>query len=135
MTVDADSFLSATVGMVDARLPKNKGKGKAEFVLVQHVLKKNSQPRFKINLFSNEPPTEFSRPAIVESMIDFSTRESDGPIVLCNNYRARVVLTEPKEKPPQTQTLTSRQSSTAVATPPKELSESQRQKVFDRLDP
>ncbi|KAM1702099.1 hypothetical protein ACFXTN_025277 [Malus domestica] len=31
MAVDVDPFPSATVDMVDAHLPKNKGKGKAEF--------------------------------------------------------------------------------------------------------
>ncbi|KAM1304564.1 hypothetical protein ACFX2F_022211 [Malus domestica] len=72
MTVDADPFPSATVGMVDAHLPKRKWKRKAESVPLQHVPKKNSQPRLKIDLFSNEPPTKFSGPAVVESMSDFS---------------------------------------------------------------
>ncbi|KAM2507026.1 hypothetical protein EV2_030150 [Malus domestica] len=94
--------------MVDARLPKSKGKEKVGFAPVQHILKKGSQPRLKINLFSNAPPTELSGPAIVESMSDSSEEENDGPIVLCSNCKARVVLTEPKEKLPQTQTSTSR---------------------------
>ncbi|KAM2922797.1 hypothetical protein COP2_039116 [Malus domestica] len=51
MTVDVDHFPSTTVGMVDAHLPKNKGKGKAEFVLIQHVPKQNSRLRLKIDLF------------------------------------------------------------------------------------
>ncbi|KAM1804003.1 hypothetical protein ACFX12_029919 [Malus domestica] len=98
MTVDVDPFPSATVGMVNAHLPKSKWKGKAEFVPVQHVPKKNSQPRLKIDLFSNEPPTEFSGPTIVESMLDSSAEEIDRPMVLCSNCRARVLLTEPKER-------------------------------------
>ncbi|KAM2867361.1 hypothetical protein COP2_023288 [Malus domestica] len=125
MTVDADSFPSATVGMVDACFPKSKGKGKAEFVPVQHVPKTHSQPRLKIDIFSNEPPTEFSGPAVVKSMLDSNVEESDEPIVLCSNCRAHVVITEPKEKLPQTQTPTSRQQSTATAAPTNEPSEGQ----------
>ncbi|KAM0970173.1 hypothetical protein FF1_018299 [Malus domestica] len=121
--------------MVDARLPKSKGKGKAEFVPTQHVPKKNSQPRLKINLFSNEPPVEFSGPPVVESMSDSNAEDSVGPIVLCSNCRARVVLIEPKEKPSQTQTPTSRKPSMTSATLLRKLSECQRHKVFDRLDP
>ncbi|KAM1188352.1 hypothetical protein ACFX2J_024177 [Malus domestica] len=67
-------------------------------------------------------------------MSDSSVEESDGPI-LCSNCRARVVLTEPKEKLSQTQAPTSRQQSTATVAPPKKPSEGQRQKVFDRLGP
>ncbi|KAM1867170.1 hypothetical protein ACFX13_009929 [Malus domestica] len=81
MMVNVDSFPSATVGMVDAHLPKSKGKENAEFVAVQHVPKKNSQPRLKIDLFSNEPPTDFSGPAVVESMSDSSAEEIDKPMV------------------------------------------------------
>ncbi|KAM1520284.1 hypothetical protein ACFX1Z_022996 [Malus domestica] len=119
--------------MVDAHLPKSKGKGKAEFVPIQHVPKKNSRPRLKIDLFSNEPPTEFSGSAIVESMSDSSAEKTDWPMVLCNNYKACIVLTEQKERPPRTPTP--RQPSKAAAIPPKELGGGQRQKVFDRLDP
>ncbi|KAM2571954.1 hypothetical protein TB1_006613 [Malus domestica] len=39
MTINIDPFLSTTVGMVNAYLPKSKGKGKAEFVPIQHVPK------------------------------------------------------------------------------------------------
>ncbi|KAM1073491.1 hypothetical protein ACFXTH_018557 [Malus domestica] len=135
MTVDTDPFPSAIVGMVDAHLPKSKRKEKAGFALVQHILKKHSQPRLQIDLFSNAPPTEFLGPAIVESMSDSSEEENDGPIVLCSNCKARIVLTEPKEKLPQTQTTTSRQQSTTTVAPSKKLSEGQRQKLFDRLGP
>ncbi|KAM1076988.1 hypothetical protein ACFX19_024863 [Malus domestica] len=68
-------------------------------------------------------------------MSDSSVEESDGPIVLCSNCRARVVLTEPKEKLSQTQAPTSRQQSTATVAPPKKPSEGQRQKMFDKLGP
>ncbi|KAM1207786.1 hypothetical protein ACFX2G_008391 [Malus domestica] len=104
-------------------------------LIVQHVLKKGSQPRLKIDLFSNTPPTELSGQAIVKSMSDSSEEENDGPIVLCSNCKTRVVLTEPKEKLPQTQMLPSRHQSAIMAEPSKEPSESQRQKVFDRLGP
>ncbi|KAM2246476.1 hypothetical protein ACFXTI_007291 [Malus domestica] len=121
--------------MVDAHLPKSKGKEKAGFAPVQHILKKHSQPRLKINLFSKVPHTEFSGPARIESMSDSSEEENDGPIVLCSNCKARVVLSEPKEKLPQTQTSTSRQQSTTTAAPSKEPSEGQHQIMFDRLGP
>ncbi|KAM0963509.1 hypothetical protein FF2_022363 [Malus domestica] len=133
MTVDVDPFPSATISMVDAHLLKNKRKGKAEFVPIQHIPKQNSRPWIKIDLFSNEPPTELSGSAIVESMSDSSTKETNEPMVLCSNCKAHVVLTKPKEKPPQT--LTPRQPSKAAVTPLKELGEGQRHKVFDRLDP
>ncbi|KAM1281858.1 hypothetical protein ACFX2H_022284 [Malus domestica] len=103
MAVDVDPFPLATVGMVDSHLSKSKGKGKAEFVPIQHVPKKNSWPRLKIDLFSNEPPTEFSGPTVVESMLDSSAEETDRLMVLCSNCKARIVLTEPKERLPQTQ--------------------------------
>ena len=100
MTVDVNLFLSMTIGMVDAHLPKSKGKGKVEFIPVQHVLKQNSQPRLKIDLFLNEPLTEFSGLAIVESMSDSSAEKADGPMVLCGRCKTRIVLTKPKGKTP-----------------------------------
>ncbi|KAM1526560.1 hypothetical protein ACFX1Z_016167 [Malus domestica] len=81
MTVDMDPFPSATISMVDACLPKNKGKEKVDFALVQHIRKQSSQPRLKIDLFSNAPPTELSRPAIVEPMSNYNDEENGGPIV------------------------------------------------------
>ncbi|KAB2635502.1 plasma membrane ATPase 1-like [Pyrus ussuriensis x Pyrus communis] len=119
MTVNIDPFLSATVGIVDAHLPKNKGKGKAEFVPIQYVPKQNSWPPLKLDLFSNEPPTELSRSAIVESMSDSSAEEIDRLMVLCSYCKTRIVLTKPKEK--LAQVLTPRQPSTTVVTPPKSL--------------
>ncbi|KAM1348418.1 hypothetical protein ACFX2F_002598 [Malus domestica] len=76
MTIDTDPFPSATVGLVDALLPKSKGKEKIEFTPVQHIIKKGSQPRLKIDIFSNAPPTEFSGSAIVQSMTDSSEEEN-----------------------------------------------------------
>ncbi|KAM1010405.1 hypothetical protein ACFX2I_045819 [Malus domestica] len=76
-------------------------------LIVPHILKKGSQPRLKIDLFSNAPPTELSGPAIVESMSDSSEDGNGGPIVLCSNCKARIVLTEPKRKLPPMQMLTS----------------------------
>ncbi|KAM1944154.1 hypothetical protein ACFX15_012400 [Malus domestica] len=81
MTVDTDPFLSTTVGMVNARLPKSNGKEKVEFTPVQHIRKQSSQPRLKINLFSNAPPTELSGPAIVEPMSNYNDEVNGGPIV------------------------------------------------------
>ncbi|KAM1485837.1 hypothetical protein ACFX2I_000098 [Malus domestica] len=115
--------------MVDAHLPKSKGKRKAEFLLVQHVPKKNSWPRLKNNLFSNEPPTEFSRPAVADSMSDSSVEGIDGPLILCNNCRAGIVLIKQKERP------TPQQPSKSTTTQPKELDGGQHQKVFHRLGP
>ncbi|KAM0956068.1 hypothetical protein ACFX2A_024889 [Malus domestica] len=54
-------------------------------------------------------------------MSDSSVEESDGPIVLCSNCRALVVLTEPKEKLHQTQAPTSRQQSTTTVAPQRNL--------------
>ncbi|KAM2273935.1 hypothetical protein ACFX1S_043804 [Malus domestica] len=67
--------------MVDARLPKSKGKEKVKFTPVQHIRKQSSQPRLKIDLFSNAPPTELSGPAIVEPMSNYNDEENSGPIV------------------------------------------------------
>ncbi|KAM2285688.1 hypothetical protein ACFX1S_038258 [Malus domestica] len=119
MIVDVDPFPSATVGMVDAHFPKSKGKGKAKFIPIQNVLKQNSRPQIKIDLFSNEPPTEFSGLAIVESMSDSNAEEIDGPMVLCCNCKARVVLTKPTERAPQAPTP--RQPSKTATTAPKDL--------------
>ncbi|KAM2026594.1 hypothetical protein ACFX1T_018992 [Malus domestica] len=101
MGVDTNLFLMTTINMVYARVPGDKGKGKAEFVPMQYVPKQNSQPRLKIDLFSNKPPKDFWGPAIVEPMSDFSVEEADGPVVLCSRCKADVIFIEPKEKPPQ----------------------------------
>ncbi|KAM1020217.1 hypothetical protein ACFX2C_041626 [Malus domestica] len=133
MTVDTDPFPAVIVGMVDARLPKSKGKEKIELAPVQHIIKKNAQPRLKIDLFSNAPPTEFSGPAIVQSMSTSSDEENDRPVVLCSNCKARVMLTEPKEK--LHRTPIPRPQSTISTAPSKKPSEGQRIKVFERLGP
>ncbi|KAM1757613.1 hypothetical protein ACFX11_006850 [Malus domestica] len=49
MSVDTDPFPTATVNMVDARLPSDKGKGKAEVATMQRSLNQNSQPRFNVD--------------------------------------------------------------------------------------
>ncbi|KAM1050315.1 hypothetical protein ACFX2A_032773 [Malus domestica] len=77
ITVDTDPFPSAIVGMVDARLPKSKGK----YALIQHIRKQSSQPRLKIDLFSNTSLTRLSGPAIVEPMSNYNDEGNGGPIV------------------------------------------------------
>ncbi|KAM2851334.1 hypothetical protein PS2_027474 [Malus domestica] len=62
-------------------------------------------------------------------MSNSCAKETDRPMVLCNNCRAWVVLTKLKERP------TPRQSSKFTATPSNELGGGQRQKVFHRLGP
>ena len=99
MGVDTDPFPTATVSMVDARLPKDKGKGKAEFVPMRSVTKQNSRPRLKIDLFSNEPPQDLIGPVVVESMSSSNAEETNEPTILCSRCKADVVLTKPKEKP------------------------------------
>ena len=68
MGVDANPFPTTTVGMVDAHLPRDKGKGKAEIVSARHIPSKGTKPRLQIDLFSNSPPRDLIRPAIVEPM-------------------------------------------------------------------
>ncbi|KAM3003176.1 hypothetical protein FF2_033568 [Malus domestica] len=70
MGVDTDPFPTATVNRVDARLHKDKGKGKAEIVTTQRFLNQNSRPRFNVDFRSNKPPTALTGPAIVKPMID-----------------------------------------------------------------
>ncbi|KAM1325745.1 hypothetical protein ACFX2H_046411 [Malus domestica] len=91
--------------------------------IVPHILKKGSQPRLKIDLFSNAPLIELLGPAIVESMSNFSEDENGGLIVLCSNCKARVVLTEPKRKLPPMQIPTSQHQSTITVKPSKKPSE------------
>ncbi|KAM0986422.1 hypothetical protein ACFX2C_013598 [Malus domestica] len=85
----------------------------------------------KIDLFSNEPPKDFSGPAIVESMSDSSTEEADGAMVLCSRCKVNIILAELKEK--LLRATIPQQSSVVAMTPQKVLEVSQRQKVFDRL--
>ncbi|KAM1172880.1 hypothetical protein ACFX2G_023415 [Malus domestica] len=68
-------------------------------------------------------------------MSDFSEDGNGGPIVLCSNCKACVVLTEPKRKLPPMQMSTSQHQLAITAKPSKEPSEGQHQKVFDRLGP
>ncbi|KAM1731800.1 hypothetical protein ACFX11_017639 [Malus domestica] len=120
MSVDTDPFPTATVNMVDAYLPKDKGKGKAEVVETQRPRSQNCRPRFMADFRSNRPPTALTGPAIVKPMMDYSTNKDSGAAVLCGKCRAKVD-SEPEEKP----------SSQLVATTrPKVANEGQHHGVF-----
>ncbi|KAM2797691.1 hypothetical protein COP1_002733 [Malus domestica] len=129
MSVDTDPFPTVTVNMVDARLPRDKGKGKAEVATPQRSLNQNPRPRFNADFRSNKPPTALTGPAIVKPMIDYSTDEDSGSAVFCSKCKANV-NTEPKEKsyPPIMEQPT-------AATQQKVLNAGQHQGVFDRLGP
>ncbi|KAM2386307.1 hypothetical protein ACFX1X_038799 [Malus domestica] len=129
ISVDTDPFPTAIVNMVDARLPRDKGKGKAEVATPQRSLNHNSRPRFNANFRSNKPPTALTGPAIVKPMIDYSTDEDSGSAVLCSKCKANV-NTKPKEKsyPPIMEQPT-------AATQQNVLNAGQHQGVFDRLSP
>ncbi|KAM1140989.1 hypothetical protein ACFX19_041712 [Malus domestica] len=98
MSIDTDLFPTATVNMVDAYLPKDKGKGKAEVVETQRPRNQNFRPRFMADFRSNKPPTALTGPAIVKPMMDYSTDEDSGTAVLCRKCRAKVD-SELDEKP------------------------------------
>ncbi|KAM1563137.1 hypothetical protein ACFX1X_038124 [Malus domestica] len=129
MSVDTDPFPTATVNMVDACLPKDKGKGKAEVVATQRFRNQNSWPRFMADFRSNEPPTALTGPAIVKPMMDYSTDEDSGTAILCSKCRAKV-NSEPEEKPYSLIT----ERPTAV-TQQKVANVGHHQGVFDRLGP
>ncbi|KAM1006404.1 hypothetical protein ACFX2A_003164 [Malus domestica] len=129
MGVDTNPFPTATVNMVDARLPRDKGKRKVEFVTMQRILKQNFQPQFNIDFCSNKPPTALLGSAIVKPMTNSSTNEKDGLAVLCRQCKANV-NTEPKEK--LSQVLIQQPM---AATHQKMLDAGQHQRVFDRLGP
>ncbi|KAM1667745.1 hypothetical protein ACFX2K_047162 [Malus domestica] len=78
MSVDTDPFPTATVNMIDARLPKDNGKGKAEVVTMECFLNQNSRPSFTANFHSNKPPTALTGPAIVKPMTEYNTDEEGG---------------------------------------------------------
>ncbi|KAM1787909.1 hypothetical protein ACFX11_038266 [Malus domestica] len=125
MDVNTDLFPTVTINMVNARLPWDKGKGKAEF-----VPKQNSRPRVKIDLFSSEPPHDLFGPTIVESMSSSNAEEIEEPMILCSWCKA---IVKPKEKPRQIGIL--QQVPTTAMTPQHMLGTGQRHKVFDRLGP
>ncbi|KAM1258524.1 hypothetical protein ACFX13_038837 [Malus domestica] len=129
MSVDTDPFPTATVNMVDACLPKDKGEGKAEDVATQRFRNQNSRPRFMVDFCSNKPPTALTGPAIVKPMIDYTTDEDSGTTVLCSKCRAKVG-SEPEEKP--SSLITERPT---AATQQKVADVGQHQGVFDRLGP
>ncbi|KAM2674252.1 hypothetical protein EV2_015469 [Malus domestica] len=129
MSVDTDPFPTVIVNMVDARLPRDKGKGKAEVATLQRSLNQNSRPRFNVGFRSNKPPTTLTGPAIVKAMIDYSTDEDSGSAVLCSKCKANV-NTEPKEK-----SSPSIMEQPTAATQQKVLNAGQHQGVFYRLGP
>ncbi|KAM1503981.1 hypothetical protein ACFX14_000150 [Malus domestica] len=129
MSVDTDPFPTATVNMVDAHLPKDKGKGKAEAVTTQHFLNQNPWPRFTVDFRSNKPPTVLTRPAIVKPMTEYSTDEEGGSALLCRKCKANV-NTEPKEK--LSPTIVEQPT---ASTQQKVLNVGQHQGVFYRLGP
>ncbi|KAM1568302.1 hypothetical protein ACFX1Z_046745 [Malus domestica] len=125
MSVDTDPFPTATVNMVDAYLPKDKGKGKADVVVTQRLQNQNSRPRFMADFRSNKPPTALTGPAIVKPMMDYSTDEDSGTAVLCRKCRVKID-SEPEEKP---------YSQPVAETRQKVANDGQHQGVFDRLGP
>ncbi|KAM1083857.1 hypothetical protein ACFX2J_022082 [Malus domestica] len=97
MSVDTDPFPTTTINMVDARLPRDKGKMKVEVVTTQCSLNQNSRPRFNADFRSNKPPTALTGPAIIKPMIDYNTDEESGLAVLCRKCKVNVSA-EPKEE-------------------------------------
>ncbi|KAM1322294.1 hypothetical protein ACFX2F_015281 [Malus domestica] len=89
MSVDIDPFPTTTINMVDARIPRDKGKGKVEVATPQRSLNQNSRPRFNADFHSNKPPTALTGPAIVEPMTGYSTDEDSGSAVLCSKCQHR----------------------------------------------
>ncbi|TQE06530.1 hypothetical protein C1H46_007772 [Malus baccata] len=128
MGVDTDPFPTATVNMVDACLPKDKGKGKAEAVTTQRFRTQNSQPRFMADFRSNAPPTALTGPAIVKPMMDYTTDEDSGTAVLCRKCRTKVE-SESEEKPPSVGT------EQPVAATRQNVANIGPQGVFNRLGP
>ncbi|KAM1815558.1 hypothetical protein ACFX12_000056 [Malus domestica] len=129
MSVDTDPFPTATVNMVDAHLPKDKGKGKAEAVTTQHFLNQNPWPHFTVDFRSNKPPTVLTGPAIVKPMTEYSTDEEGWSALLCRKCKANV-NTEPKEK--LSPTIVEQPT---ASTQQKVLNVGQHQGVFYRLGP
>ncbi|KAM1939580.1 hypothetical protein ACFX13_027407 [Malus domestica] len=97
ISVDTNPFPTATVSMVDARLPRDKGKGKAEDVTTPRLLNQSSQPRFTADFRSNKSPTALTGHAIVKPMTEYITDEERGSTVLCRKCKANISA-EPKEE-------------------------------------
>ncbi|KAM1972675.1 hypothetical protein ACFX1X_019426 [Malus domestica] len=129
MSVDTDPFPMATVSMVDARLPRDKGKEKVEDIPIPRVLNLNCWQRFNIDFCSNKPPTVLTGPAIVKPITEYSTDEERGSEVLCKKCKANINA-EPKDESP----LAMIKQPTAAAQR-KVLDVGQRHGVFDRLGP
>ena len=81
MTVDTDPFPTTTVGMVDAHLPQDKGKEKIETVSARYIPRKGIKPRLQVDLSSNPPPGDSTRPAIIERV-----SSSKGEIIPARRY-------------------------------------------------
>ncbi|KAM2537585.1 hypothetical protein TB2_023119 [Malus domestica] len=125
MSVDTDPFPTATVNMVDAYLPKDKGKGKAEVVETQRPRNQNVRPRFMADSRSNKLSAALTGPAIVKSLTEYSADEDSGTAVLCRKCKAKVD-SEPEEKPSSQPVAVTRQ---------KIANEDQHHGVFGRLGP
>ena len=81
MTVDTDPFPTTTVGMIGAHLPQDKGKEKIETVSARYIPRKGIKPRLQVDLSSNPPPGDSTRPAIFERV-----SSSKGEIIPARRY-------------------------------------------------
>ena len=61
MGVDTDPFPTTTVGMVDAHLPRDKGKGKIEIVSARHIPRKGDQTAASDRFVLEFPTSRFDR--------------------------------------------------------------------------
>ncbi|KAM2576855.1 hypothetical protein TB2_002587 [Malus domestica] len=86
--------------MVDACLPRDKGKEKVEDIPIPRVLNLNSRQRFNIDFRSNKPPTVLTGSTIVKPMTEYSTDEERGTEVLCKKCKANINAKPNDESPP-----------------------------------
>ncbi|KAM2147394.1 hypothetical protein ACFX1Q_004150 [Malus domestica] len=129
MSVDTDPFPTATISMVDARLPRDKGKEKAEDIPIPCVLNLNSRQHFNIDFRSNKPPTVLTGPTVVKPMTEYSTNEERGLEVLCKKCKANINV-EPKDESPPVMI-----KQPTAATQRNVLDVGQRHGVFYKLGP
>ena len=101
MGVDTDPFPTTTVGMVDAHLPRDKGKGKIEFLSARYIPRKGIQPRLQIDLFSNSPPRDSVGPAIIESMSSLKVEIVPARHVLTKGFQPRLKIDLFSNSPPR----------------------------------
>ena len=104
---------------------------KVEIIPVRRFLTKGSQPRLKIDLFSNSPPRDSVGPAIVESMSRSGTEETIKSTTLCTQCKADVPLI-PRARPQQIEVPRVRSVPTTLQKMP---GSSPRNTVFNRLGP